>query len=70
MSPTYAPGFIVKVNGYEKIVHRLQGPSLASLKKSLLAIVAEATGVPELVSLKVGLATRLPLMMMRLILTS
>jgi hypothetical protein len=44
--------------------------SSPSLKNSLLAIVAEATGVPELVSLKVGLATRLPLMMMRLIFMS
>ena len=41
-----------------------------SLKKSLLAIEAEATGVPELVSLKIGLATRLPLIMTRLIFTS
>jgi hypothetical protein len=48
-----------------KVVTCWRSPS-PSLKNSLLAIVAEATGVPELVSLKVGLATRLPLMMMRL----
>src|SRR6266403_3045321 len=48
-----------------KVVICWRSPS-ASLKNSLLAIVAEATGVPELVSLKVGLVTRLPVMMMRL----
>src|SRR6266850_6935771 len=52
-----------------KVVICWRSPS-PSLKNSLLAIVAEATGVPELVSLKVGLATRLPLMMMRLMFTS
>ena len=52
-----------------KVVTCWRSPS-PSLKNSLLAIVAEATGVPELVSLKVGLATRLPLMMMRLMFTS
>src|SRR5260370_18394092 len=33
---------------------------------SLLAMVAEATGVPDSVFRRVGLATRLPVMMMRL----
>jgi hypothetical protein len=40
-----------------KVVICWHSPS-PSLKNSLLAIVAEATGVPELVSLKVELATR------------
>jgi hypothetical protein len=48
-----------------KVVTCWRSPS-PSLKNSLLAIVADATGVPELVSLKVGSATRLPLMMIRL----
>src|ERR1700730_7388863 len=48
-----------------KVVTCWRSPS-PSLKNSLLAIVTEATEVPELVSRKVGLATRLPLMMIRL----